>query len=114
VKFYYRFQLRSNSLCHILVAIAMTCGLSDLALAENKEIINQKDWQKNGFIPSQEKDWNIKKSDRISVETTSNLIAQGITSVEGVQVNQTEGGLELILETAAGGQRLVLMEKTSK
>jgi iron complex outermembrane recepter protein len=107
VKFYYRFQLRNSSLCYILLAVAMTCGLSDLALAENKANINQKDLQKTGFIASSAKDWNIKKSDRLSGKTTSNLIAQGITSVEGVQVNQTEAGLELILETAAGGQKLV-------
>lgn len=107
MKFYYRFQLRNSSLCYILFAIAMTCGLSDLALAENKVNINQNNLQKTGFIASPAKDWSIKKSDRLSAETTSNLIAQGITSVEGVQVKQTEAGLELILETAAGGQKLV-------
>ena len=67
------------------------------AVAESKENINQKDWQKKALISSKEKDW----------ETTSNLIAQGITQVTGVQVNQTESGLELILKTTAGEQKLV-------
>ncbi len=97
MKFYYRFQLRNNSLCCILLTVAIICGLSDLAIAENKENINQKDWQKKGLVSSAEKNW----------ETTSNLIAQGITQVTGVQVNQTESGLELILKTTAGEQKLV-------
>ncbi|NJR48108.1 MAG: TonB-dependent siderophore receptor [Hyellaceae cyanobacterium CSU_1_1] len=37
----------------------------------------------------------------------SNLIAQGITRVTGVEVKQTPKGLELILVTAAGSERLV-------
>jgi iron complex outermembrane recepter protein len=35
------------------------------------------------------------------------LIAQGVTRVTGVEVNQTDKGLEVILKTAAGGQKLV-------
>ena len=35
------------------------------------------------------------------------LIAQGVTRVTGVEVNQTPNGLELILETVAGSERLV-------
>ena len=35
------------------------------------------------------------------------LLAQGITRVTGVQVNQTPDGLELILNTVAGSERLV-------
>ena len=42
-----------------------------------------------------------------SVNETSNLIAQGVTRVTGVEVNQTESGLELILKTSAGSERLV-------
>ncbi|MBW4537472.1 MAG: TonB-dependent receptor [Pleurocapsa minor HA4230-MV1] len=104
MKFYYRFQLWNNSLGCILIAIAMTCGLCDLAGAKSKEDINYKDWQKKGLITSEEKDWETKKGDRHNLH---NLIAQGITRVEGVQVNQTERGLEVILETAAGEQKLV-------
>ncbi|MEN9869436.1 MAG: hypothetical protein RLZZ171_419, partial [Cyanobacteriota bacterium] len=85
----------------ILIAIAMMCGLCDLAVAKSKDNINYKDLQKKGLIGSEEQDWKTKKSDR------RNLIAQGITRVEGVQVNQTKEGLELILETAAGEQKLV-------
>ncbi len=101
MKFYYRFQLWNNNLCCILIAIAMICGLCDLAVAKSKENINYKDLQKKALIASEEKDWETKQSDR------RNLIAQGITRVEGVQVNQTEKGLELILETAVGEQKLV-------
>jgi iron complex outermembrane receptor protein len=101
VKFYYRFQLWNNNLCCILIAIAMICGLCDLAVAKSKENINHKYLQKKGLIASEEKDWKTKESDR------RNLIAQGITRVEGVQVNQTKEGLELILETPVGEQKLV-------
>ena len=37
----------------------------------------------------------------------ADLIAQGVTRVTGVEINQTTDRLELILETAAGGERLV-------
>ena len=37
----------------------------------------------------------------------TDLIAHGITEVTGVQLNQTDKGLKVILETAAGGERLV-------
>ncbi len=107
MKFYYRFQWWNNNLCCVLIAIAIICGLSDLAVAKNKNNINQKNLQKKELISSEEKDWEKKRGDRSFVETTSNLIAQGITRVEGVQVNQTESGLELILETAVGEQKLV-------
>jgi iron complex outermembrane receptor protein len=101
VKFYYRFQLWNNNLCCSLIAIAMMCGLCDLAVAKSKDNINHKDLQKKGLLGSEKQDWETKKSDR------RNLIAQGITRVEGVQVNQTDQGLELILETAVGEQKLV-------
>jgi iron complex outermembrane receptor protein len=39
--------------------------------------------------------------------TTSNLLAQGITRVTRVQVNQTARGLELILETATEEEKLI-------
>jgi hypothetical protein len=35
------------------------------------------------------------------------LIAQGVTRVTRVELNQTDKGLEVILKTSAGGQRLV-------
>lgn len=36
----------------------------------------------------------------------SDLIAQAVTRVTGVEVIQTESGLELVLETVAGSNRL--------
>ena len=43
----------------------------------------------------------------LQVGTAAMHIAQGLTRVTGVEVNQTESGLELILETVAGSERLV-------
>jgi iron complex outermembrane receptor protein len=40
-------------------------------------------------------------------EKPNSLLAQGIATVTGIQINPTEEGLELILETATGEQRLV-------
>ena len=37
----------------------------------------------------------------------TDLIAQGVTRVTGVEVVQTNEGLELVLETVAGSERLV-------
>ncbi|VEP17539.1 hypothetical protein H1P_6270001 [Hyella patelloides LEGE 07179] len=42
-----------------------------------------------------------------SVNKVSDLMAQGVTRVTGVEVNRTAKGLELILETVAGSERLV-------
>ena len=42
-----------------------------------------------------------------SVNRASDLIAQRITRVTGVELNQTNDGLEVILQTAADGSRLV-------
>jgi iron complex outermembrane recepter protein len=43
----------------------------------------------------------------LQIDTTPNLFAQGVIRVTGVQVKQTDRGLELILETVAGSERLV-------
>jgi iron complex outermembrane recepter protein len=43
----------------------------------------------------------------LQIHKASDLLAQGITRVTGVEVQQTPQGLELILKTAAGSQRLV-------
>ncbi|VEP13007.1 conserved exported hypothetical protein [Hyella patelloides LEGE 07179] len=39
--------------------------------------------------------------------TAMDLLAQGVTRITGVTVNQTDEGLELVLETVAGSERLV-------
>ncbi|MGF1588004.1 MAG: TonB-dependent receptor domain-containing protein [Pleurocapsa sp.] len=49
----------------------------------------------------------IKQSDRSLSNRASDLIAQGVTRVTGVEIKETNSGLEVILETAAGSQRLV-------
>ena len=43
----------------------------------------------------------------LQVGTAADLMAQGVTRVTGVEVIQTEEGLELVLETVAGSERLV-------
>ena len=55
-------------------------------------------------------------TEKISIDDISlqknkatDLIAQGITEVTGVQLNQTDKGLEVILETAAGGKLVPLI-----
>ncbi|HEY9767140.1 MAG TPA: TonB-dependent receptor [Coleofasciculaceae cyanobacterium] len=86
----------------------MICALSERAVAaKNQEKINHNNLQKRDLIQAKEGDWETKKSDRHSIKPISNLIAQGITRVTGVQINQTESELELILQTAAGEQKLV-------
>ena len=55
---------------------------------------------------------NELESDRPKVSTSAkDLLAQqnGITEVTGVQLNQTDRGLEVILETAAGEQLVPLI-----
>ncbi|MGF1588551.1 MAG: TonB-dependent siderophore receptor [Pleurocapsa sp.] len=85
----------------------MICALSERAIAaKNPAEINHNNWEKSDLIQAEEGDWGT-KSDRHSIKPISNLIAQGITRVTGVQVNQTESELELILQTAAGEQKLV-------
>ena len=43
----------------------------------------------------------------LQVGTAADLIAQGVTKVTGVELNQTDEGLQVILKTVAGGERLV-------
>ena len=43
----------------------------------------------------------------LQVDIAADLVAQGVTRVTGVEVNQTPDGLELILKTVAGSERLV-------
>ena len=42
-------------------------------------------------------------------DKATDFVAQGITEVTGVQLNQTDKGLQVILETAAGGQLVPLI-----
>jgi iron complex outermembrane recepter protein len=50
----------------------------------------------------------VKNVETFHETSAANLLAQGnLTRVTGVEVNQTNKGLEVILKTAAGGQRLV-------
>ncbi|MDJ0591029.1 MAG: TonB-dependent siderophore receptor [Pleurocapsa sp. MO_226.B13] len=43
----------------------------------------------------------------LQVGTAADLFAQGVTRVTGVQINPTESGFELVLETVAGSEGLV-------
>lgn len=99
MKFYLRKPLLNKCLFSAVLVLAIVCGFSDRAVAVNKDgKINHNNLQKltvgaNGHSPSQ----------------VINLIAQGITQVTGVQVNQTESGLELILETPEGKKLVPLI-----
>ena len=44
---------------------------------------------------------------KISTSATDLLVQSNLTRVTGVELNQTDDGLEVILKTAAGGERLV-------
>ncbi len=44
---------------------------------------------------------------KVSTSATNLLVQNNITRVTGVELNQTDKGLEVILRTAAGGERLV-------
>lgn len=64
--------------------------------------------------PAQAEEWRG-RGDRVTkqinsaslhADMNSNVTAQGVTRVTGVQVNQTEEGLELVLETITGGENL--------
>jgi iron complex outermembrane receptor protein len=92
--------LVNNSLFWVVIFLSLICGLCDQAVAaKNRENSNQNNLQKGSIIRS------LKGVD--FKNNTSDLLAQSITRVTGVKVNQTADGLELILETAAGEQKLV-------
>ncbi|MBE9171351.1 TonB-dependent receptor plug domain-containing protein [Pleurocapsales cyanobacterium LEGE 06147] len=61
----------------------------------------------SSFSEGKHKDAEIERLGDWESDSAADLIAQKITTVTGVQLNQTTEGLELILETAAGEQRLV-------
>ncbi len=50
---------------------------------------------------------DVSPSQEVSTSATDLLAQAPVTRVTGVEVNQTDRGLEVILKTAAGGQRLV-------
>jgi iron complex outermembrane receptor protein len=94
VKFYLRKPLLHKSLFSAVLVLGIVCGFSDRAVAVNKDDkINHNNLQKL----------------TVGVSESSLLIAQGITQVTGVQVNQTESGLELILETPEGKKLVPLI-----
>ena len=92
MKFYYRSRLLNKSLFCAVLVLGNIGALSDEALAVNQD----------GEI-------NYNKLQKLigAKDNSPLLIARVITQVTGVQINQTEDGLEFILETAAGGQKLV-------
>jgi iron complex outermembrane recepter protein len=50
---------------------------------------------------------NFRSWQNLSTSAIDLLAQQGVTRVTGVELNQTDNGLEVILKTAAGGERLV-------
>ncbi|MGV2830214.1 TonB-dependent siderophore receptor [Myxosarcina sp. GI1(2024)] len=77
-----------------LLAISSVLGIVLIGSAEAKET----------------KELGSKNKEEIHLaprNTAADLVAQGVTRVTGVEVIQTESGLELVLETVAGSERLV-------
>ena len=60
-----------------------------------------------GTLAEMEASNREKDVETFQVTSAADLLAQGVTRVTGVEVIQTEEGLELILETVAGSERLV-------
>ena len=50
---------------------------------------------------------NQTKQQTVVTTNTSDLMAQGVTRVTGVELDRTEDGLRVILKTAQGGERLI-------
>ncbi|MEM8780969.1 MAG: TonB-dependent siderophore receptor, partial [Cyanobacteria bacterium P01_G01_bin.49] len=97
MKSYYRFQLNNSRIVWILTVLTILCTLPNRAIAEVVEV------QENPpYSP-------LAKGGETSPPkgTAADLIAQGVTRVTGVEVIQTGEGLELILKTVAGSERLV-------
>jgi iron complex outermembrane recepter protein len=92
VKFYLRKPLLDKSLFGTILVFGIVCGFPDKAVAVSKD----------GKINHN----NLQKLTVGVIRESPLLVAQGITQVTGVQVNQTESGLELILKTT-GGEKLV-------
>ena len=91
MKSYYRFESNNSYILWIVTILTILCALPERAIAEGTG--RQGDWE-TGRLG----DFANKSSD---------LIAQGVTRVTGVEVIQTDEGLELILKTVAGSERLV-------
>lgn len=83
--------MRSRNL-GIIVSVLSVLVATNVKAEKSAKIIERSQVQK----------WMVQGTNR-----RSPLIAQGITRVTGVEVKQTSQGLELILKTAAGSERLV-------
>lgn len=95
MKFYYQIRFINQTLISLLIVILGLTTLCKQAVAssENKLTLNYNNLQKRATEPDREKQ--------------KNLIAQATATVTGIQINPTEEGLEVILETATEEQRLV-------
>ena len=69
--------------------------------------VEQPGWAREGMGSGGSRGAEEKVGSPLSKKTAADLIAQGVTRVTGVEVIQTESGLELVLETLAGSERLV-------
>jgi iron complex outermembrane receptor protein len=99
--------------CHIVMPAIVLVTINPVTAQEINNQSNLLSTSKITESPAREDretgrqgDWETRKSDLKFVNTASALLAQGITKVTGVTVNQTAEGLEVILKTA-GGEQLV-------
>ena len=94
-----KYLLRWNLFFFLAIAGVMDLAAVSPVEAEIRESVRA---EKNPPTP-------LSKGERgdLQVGTAADLLAQRVTRVTGVEVIQTDRGLELILETVAGSERLV-------
>ena len=94
MKFYYQVRLMNETLLSLLIVSLSLTTICDRVVASNDRLtLNYNSLQKKLIDLDREK--------------PRKAIAQALATVTGIQINSTEEGLELILETATGEQRLV-------
>ena len=94
MKFYYQVRLMNETLLSLLIVSLSLTTICDRVVASNDRLtLNYNSLQKKLIDLDREK--------------PRKTIAQALATVTGIQINSTEEGLELILETATGEQRLV-------
>ena len=76
-----------------------------IAAVQANEIQQEEQRGRDTRIEIKEK--SVNRADDLAPKKNAILISQGVTKVTGVELNQTERGLEVIVQTTAGGSRLV-------
>ena len=113
MKLYCRFKLYNSHLIWIVTVLTILCALPEKAIAERIGAWEAEEQGRKGRRGEREKALVERSPSPLipqfpSQSSPVNLIAQNnLTRVTGVEVNQKPDGLELILKTVAGSERLV-------